>query len=463
MRTRAGRKWEAVLQELRMQLPEDQFETWIRDIAVREFSPKSVELAVPSNWARDHLERNFRLQIESAIRSVARKSVALSFTVDETLSDGKETRISPLPEDAALVERIAGTPSRAASPPRWSEPKLNHKYTFENFIIGDCNRFAHHVAVEVAGNPGKTIYNPLFLHGGVGLGKTHLLQAICHQIRESNPAARITYLSCEGFINHYLQAVQHSALEAFRERFRAVDVLAVDDVHFLARRTEYLQEEFFHTFNTLQNAEHQILISSDRPPSEIPTLHERLSSRFGCGLVAELEKPDYETRAAILMNKLELIGKEFPEDVVSFIAERVSTNIRDLEGTIVKLVGFSSLMQRQITLELAHEVLRDILEEVPHPITITDIQRAVSEHFHVKPSDLQSKKRSKSIVFPRQICMFLARKLTEHSLEEIGCHFGGRDHTTVLYAEEKIRKLANTDTKLAALLNELTKKLSKRQ
>ncbi len=303
-------------------------------------------------------------------------------------------------------------------------------------------------------NP-ATAYNPLFVHGGVGLGKSHLLQAVCHQLLTKNRGLRYVYLSCEAFVNEYIAALQRGEVDAFRQQYRHVDMLLIDDIHFLASK-KALQEEFFHTFNALYNAQRQIILSSDSPPQEIPELEERLVSRFKWGLVAEVEPPHYETKVAIIRRKAQARCKELPDD----LATSLDSNIRELEGAVLKIIVLASLNNRPIDVALCKNALKELTGRSGH-INITDIMTTVANHYHIKVADLQGKKRSKSITLPRQICMYLARQLTPMSLEEIGGHFGGRDHTTVLYAEDKIKKLRESDPELRQQLERLTRELQR--
>ncbi|MCS7033406.1 MAG: chromosomal replication initiator protein DnaA, partial [Phycisphaerae bacterium] len=313
---------------------------------------------------------------------------------------------------------------------------LNPDYTFDQFVTGPCNRLAQAAALAVADKPGSA-YNPLFIHGGVGLGKTHLLQAVCQKVLENQPSARILYLSCDSFINQFINAVEHGDMNGFRHRYRNVDLLVIDDIHFLAGR-DRTQEEFFHTFNTLYQNHKQIILSADAAPSEIPELEERLVSRFNWGLVARIDKPCYETRCAILKKKARIRGVELPDDVLCYVAARVENNTRELEGAITKLQGMSLLTGGRIDMETAKSALGEIATPEQRRVTIQQICEAVTRYYNVRLSDLQSKRRHKSIAFPRQVCMFLARRHTRYSLEEIGGYFGGRDHTTVMHAVRTI-------------------------
>jgi chromosomal replication initiator protein len=309
---------------------------------------------------------------------------------------------------------------------------LNPDYVFDNFVTGPDNRLAHAASVAVAEQPGKA-YNPLFIHGGVGLGKTHLLQAVCQSLLDRNPGSRILYLSCDSFINQFINAVETGEMNQFRYRYRHVDMLVIDDIHFLARR-ERTQEEFFHTFNTLYQGHKQIILSADCPPGEIPELEDRLVSRFNWGLVARIDKPCYETRMAIVQKKAKMRGITLPDDVLCYVAAKIESNTRELEGAVTKIQGMAMLQNGMIDLDLAKAALGESATSEPRRITIQQILDAVTKYYNVRLSDLQSKKRHKSIAFPRQVCMYLARRHTHYSLEEIGGYFGGRDHTTVLHA-----------------------------
>jgi chromosomal replication initiator protein len=335
---------------------------------------------------------------------------------------------------------------------------LNPDYVFENFVTGPCNRLPHAASVAVSEQPGKA-YNPLFIHGGVGLGKTHLLQAICQQVLERASEKRILYLSCDSFINQFITAIESGDMNTFRYRYRHVDMLVIDDIHFLAGR-DRTQEEFFHTFNTLYQGHKQIILSADCPPSEIPELEERLVSRFNWGLVARIEKPCYETRVAILQKKARLRGLSLPDEVVCYIAAKVENNTRELEGAITKIQGMSTLQEGKIDLDLARAALGESGSADKKRITIQNILDAVTKYYNVRLSDLQSKKRHKSIAFPRQVCMFLARKHTRYSLEEIGGYFGGRDHTTVLHAVRTVESDCKEDPLVADQLSHLQHQLA---
>jgi len=340
------------------------------------------------------------------------------------------------------------------------DPALNSKYTFDNFVVGSCNQFAHAASIAVAEAPGKT-YNPLYLYGGVGLGKTHLMHACGHAIKQRNPHLRVSYLSSERFMNELINSIRYDKTQSFREQYRSVDVLLIDDIQFMAGK-ERTQEEFFHTFNALYEQQKQIVISSDCPPREIPTLEERLHSRFEWGLIADLEPPDLETKVAILKRKAEALGFAIPDDVALFIASRVKNNVRELEGSLVRLVAISSLRGIPVSKELAKDAIRNIAsEEEPGVVTIEQIQKIVAGNYQLTVEQLISKSNSRQVAFPRQIAMFLCKKLTKHSYPEIGRAFGGKHHTTVIHSCEKIKSLAADDATFQKRLLNLSAGLQK--
>ncbi|MBI5434814.1 MAG: chromosomal replication initiator protein DnaA [Planctomycetes bacterium] len=488
--------WSALQSSLQKALQREQFETWFRGATLARADDQTVALAVQNSFARDWLAKHYADVLDNAITHVfgGRRQVVLEVDPELTMAHRAARNPAPAPLPALGAAAMPPAPGQSASgalgtsrtagssaapgtsgapgspasrepatPARrsfddgpgsrllWaSDGTLNPHYRFDTFVVGPCNRFAHAASLGVSENPGKA-YNPFFLHGSVGLGKTHLLQSLCYTILERDPNARILYLSCETFVNHFISALETSDLAKFRNKYRNVDVLVVDDIHLLANK-ERTQEEFFHTFNTLYNAGKQIVLSSDSPPKEIPTLHERLVSRFKWGLVTEIEQPCYETRVAILKRKGKERGRELPDDVAALLADQLETNIRELEGAVTRLIGFASLNNQPLTCEVARRVLRDVFSTVRGQPSMEDIQRIVTSHFNVKLTDLQSRKRTNAIALPRQVSMFLARKITRHSLEEIGGFFGGRDHSTVLYAIEKVEGEMRDDPRFRELV-----------
>lgn len=457
--------WASVLEFVRARTKPQQFDTWFRSLRCLELDASIASIGTPNDFYRKWMENHYLGLLREACFEVLGAEPRIEFTIHIDPAQ-------PAPEGLGGAEAAgdgvggdalppAKVPAEIASAPALGsrltgDIRLNPHYTFENFVVGPSNRLGHAASLAVTESP-ATIYNPLFLHGGVGLGKTHLLQAICHSIFSKNPQSEVCYLSCEAFVNQYIASLQKGDPEAFRQRYRRVDMLLLDDVHFLASKKQ-LQEEFFHTFNTLYNSQKQIILSSDSPPQEIPDLEARLVSRFKWGLVAEVEPPLYETKVAIIRRKAKLRGKDLPDPVVDYLVNALDSNIRELEGAVLKVIVFSGLHNQAIDVQLCKTALKNLTDK-PGQVNISDIMTSVATHFHLKVQDLQSKVRSKSIALPRQIAMYLARKLTPLSLEEIGGHFGGRDHTTVLYAESKIREVRDENSEMRALLEKLSREL----
>lgn len=468
--------WIATFRSLSKELRREQIQTWFLRVAPVGFDGQTLQLAVPSEFHRNWILENYNSAILASLKSVLGFAVLYQLQIDPekaTLSNVNIPAAPPESTPAVETRRPAVAPfeNRRSAPVQRDTPRdpggsfalnqlsLNSHYTFESFVVGPCNRFAYAGAMGVAENPAKA-YNPLFLHGSVGLGKTHLLQAICSELLKKRPDIRILYLSCETFTNHFIAALEKGALEEFRRRYRCADVLVVDDIHFLANK-ERTQEEFFHTFNALFQDDKQIVLSSDSPAQEIPTLQERLVSRFKWGLEAEIEKPCFETRFAILQRKARTMNVAISDDVLQFLAERITNNIRELEGAINRVVGYAGLQRELISPELVRRAMPELDAERAVVVRFDDIASIVSKKYHLKILDLQSRRRHQSIAFPRQLAMFLARKHTKHSLEEIGAFFGGRDHTTVLYAVEKIEELQLSDATVREALHALTDEIGR--
>ncbi|MBI2922731.1 MAG: chromosomal replication initiator protein DnaA [Planctomycetes bacterium] len=449
-----------VVAELSQRLPEDEVKAWFDPGKITLLpSGSTCELQVKNVFMADHYEKNYRRALEEVLSRVAEVPVRLAIRVN-----GDAGAAKPAAEAAGAADLKISSAEIAAVPPEAAAANdgivLNPGYTFDNFVVGISNRLAHAAALSVAQQPGAA-YNPLFLYGSVGLGKTHLLQAICHAIREKHPRLQIQYLSCEEFVNDYIASVQNmNQLEAFRGRMRTVDVLLIDDIHFLAGK-EGSQEEFFHTFNTLHNASKQIILCSDAPPKDIPTLEERLLTRFSWGMVARIDTPTFETRVAILKRKAEARGTPFPEDVYFFIAQNIESNIRELEGAVVKTAAYASLLNRAIDLDLAREALRDSLEVASTPVQVTDVQAVVCRKLGVKTAELQSKSRTKSISRARQIGIYLARTMTNASQTDIGNAFGGRDHSTVSYSIDTVKEQMDTEPSFRGFIEQLADEIRK--
>jgi chromosomal replication initiator protein len=444
--------WAAMLRHLRTSSA-GVCRQWFEEIEPMGMDRGVLRLRAHSNVHRDYLQRACAESFTEAAQAVTGRLLSVVF-------------LGPEDDDGPLVQGSAGStpPASAieakprdgagAAARRGDGLVLNPDYTFENFVVGPGNRFAQAAAVAVAGSPGR-LYNPYFIHGAVGLGKTHLLQAICLRIRQARPDARIYYTSCEGFLTEFMDAVQAGEMAKFRHRFRDVDVLAVDDIHILAKR-DRSQEEFFHTFNTLYQSHKQIILSSDAPPGEIPDLEERLVSRFKWGLVASVDRPGYDTRVAIIKNKARVRGLEITDEAACYIAERIDTNIRELEGAVAKMQVVAGVDHRPADLDLARQVMGDDAGARPErQVQIQSIVGAVADFYAVRLTDLQSKRRNRSVALPRQVCMYLARQHTRFSLAEIGGYFGGRDHTTVMHAVAAIKGRCDSDAEFAAVIRAL--------
>jgi len=436
--------WQNILSIINTKLSKPSFDTWFKATKVVSIDDHSIVISAPTTFAVEWLE--------------SRYTKLVATTVYEYL--GKQVDVSVVIEESAPPEQ----------PPVYKEPQapvqtedsishmLNPKYTFDTFVIGSGNRFAHAASLAVAEAPARA-YNPLFLYGGVGLGKTHLMHAIGHYILEHSPSSKVVYISSEKFTNEFINAIRDNRAESFRNKYRNIDILLIDDIQFIAGK-ESTQEEFFHTFNALHEERKQIIISSDRPPKEIPTLEERLRSRFEWGLITDIQPPDLETRIAILRKKAKAENLDIPNEAMMYIANQIDTNIRELEGALIRVVAYSSLINQDITTHLAAEALKDIIPSSrPKMITIQDIQQRVGEYFNLKMEDFKARKRTKAIAFPRQIAMYLSRELTDFSLPKIGDAFGGRDHTTVIHAHEKISQQIKNDQELNKVINNITEKI----
>jgi chromosomal replication initiator protein len=438
--------WEEISGRLKEALSDGTYSKWFGDVRGLELDDDTLVLGVPSEFTRDWIESNFFGLIGAAVRDIlggervvelrVRKSVE-SATEDRAGSDGV----------VSVVQRVPGRPKSGG---------FNVKYTFDSFVIGSSNRFAHAAALAVAEAPAQA-YNPLFIYGSTGLGKTHLLQAVAQYVAEHSSELSVRYVTSEAFVNDFINSLRDKRIEGFKQLFRAYDVLLIDDVQFFEGK-ERFQEEFFHTFNTLYEAGAQIVLSSDRPPRDIATLEERLRSRFEWGLITDIQPPDLETRIAILRKKVKVDGIHVhDEQVLTFIASRVSTNIRELEGALTRVVAFSSLTGRPMTVELAQDVLRDVFPQgEAAEVSIKRIQDLVAERFGLSLDELCGEKRSQNIVYPRQVAMYLSRELTDSSLPRIGKEFGGRDHTTVIHATQKVSRLIREDRSVYNLVQELT-------
>lgn len=426
---------------IKSKIPQQGYDAWFNNVILEAFDLDSstITLGVPSEFARDWILSHYNAILNDSLKESSGKKIDINFIVKEM----------PVGE-AGKKEEGGHVSKKDLSLPRLN---LNAKYTFDSFVIGQSNQFAHAASLAVAESPAKA-YNPLFIYGGVGLGKTHLMQAIGHHIITKHPDVKVSFVSSERFTNQLISAIQNRTTTSFRSMYRNVDILLIDDIHFIAGK-ESTQEEFFHTFNALHEAHKQIVMSSDRSPKDIPELEERLISRFEWGLVTDIQPPDLETRTAILRKKAEREKVSVPNDVTFFIAEKIKTNIRQLEGSLNRVVAYSKLINKEITVPLAKEVLKDMFNEEKKRVTIDMIQKIVADYFDMRLSDMKARKRTKQVAYPRQIAMYIARELTGLSLPEIGEQFGGRDHTTVIHAVDKIHTDLKSDPNLKNLLNKL--------
>ena len=450
--------WDLCLETLKKDLNRQSFETWFKSTKA-SVSENKLKVQVPNEFFRDWIRDHYQPQIQKALKAVHAEQLEIQFEVESMDTAPIDSTLSPEASSIAMevIEKprlTMPTPTKTAGD---SEFILNGKFNFESFVVGNSNRFAHAACLAVAESPARS-YNPLFIYGGVGLGKTHLLQAIGNFVVEQNPNIKVLYISSEKFMNDFIQSIQSGRQQDFRNKYRTVDVLLIDDIQFWEGK-EATQEEFFHTFNVLYEAQKQIVATSDSHPKEIK-LEERLKNRFEMGLITDIQEPDIETRIAILRKKAESEGILVPNEVTAFIANHAKANIRELEGSMLRVIAFASLTQQEITLELVKEVLKDTLPNEEKRVSVDTIQRVVAERYNCKFSDMKSKKRTKQIAFPRQIAMYLSRELTSHSLSEIGATFGGKDHTTIIHAYEKIEDLLVTDITLLAEVNSLKKQLT---
>jgi chromosomal replication initiator protein len=453
MQASADIVWGAAQQQLRAMLNTDIYNLWFLPIKATALAEDTLTLEVANDFCEVWLKDNYLGLIHDVLMQASGQNLKVKFHVNPA---GAGSGSLSAPESKGKAKPLAEPIERNA--PAIRELSFNPKNTFETFVVGENNNHAHAAAMAVAQSPGKS-YNPLFLFGGVGLGKTHLLHAIGQHVSASRKNSRVTYLSSEKFTNEYIDAIQNNQLVRFRRKYRQADVLLIDDVQFLAGK-ERIQEEFFHTFNALHEARKQIVLTCDRPAAEIQNLEHRLVSRFEWGLVTEMQPPDVETRMAILRKKEKAMGVELPEDIINFLASRIRTNIRRLEGALIRVASFASLTGKKVTLQTVEGLLREVLhEEGRFTVNIDIIQKKVAEHFDLRISDMTSKRRPENIAFPRQIAMFLARQMTESSLNTIGEAFGGRDHGTVLHACRLVKDRMEIDAHVRQVVNYLEKQL----
>ena len=430
--------WDQILSRVETKVNRHSFYTWFKPTAFVADAGSSITVRVPNALFKDWLTKHYSVVLSEALTEVRRSGASLVF-----VAEGGNVTPTSREEQTPAVDTTADAAVTTGG-------FLNSRYTFDTFIVGPSNQFAHAACRAVAEAPSRS-YNPLFIYGGVGLGKTHLMHAVGQYVLHHDPSIRLTYISSERFMNEMINALRYDRILEFRERYRSVDILLVDDIQFVSGK-EGTQTEFFHTFNALYDAQKQIVLSSDHPPHEIPALEERLRSRFEWGLIADIQPPDIETRVAILKRKAEAEGIPLPDSVAMYIAGRIKSNIRELEGSLIRLIAYASLTGREISLDLTQEVLKNVIDQDTKAVTIETIQRFVSDYYQLKVADLKSRNNSKSVAMPRQIAMYLCKSLTSASLPEIGRSFGGKHHSTVIHSLKKIEELRKRDGDFNSLI-----------
>jgi chromosomal replication initiator protein len=430
--------WDQILARVETKVNRHSFTTWFKPTAFVADGGFSITVRVPNTLFKDWLTKHYSVVLTEALAEIRRSDASLVFVAEP----GAALPPPDVPISAEVVDEVVTNGQTPAG--------LNPRYTFDTFIVGPSNQFAHAACRAVAEAPSRS-YNPLFIYGGVGLGKTHLMHAVGQFVLRHDANLKLTYISSERFMNEMINAVRYDRILDFRERYRSVDVLLVDDIQFVSGK-EGTQTEFFHTFNALYDAQKQIVLSSDRPPHEIPALEERLRSRFEWGLIADIQSPDLETKVAILKRKAEAEAVPLPDNVAMYIAGRIKSNIRELEGSLIRLIAYASLTGRDISLELTHEVLKNVIDQDDKAVTIETIQKFVSDYYQLKVTELKSKNNSKSIALPRQIAMYLCKALTHASLPEIGRSFAGKHHSTVIHSIKKVEEMRKTDLDFNSLM-----------
>jgi chromosomal replication initiator protein len=432
--------WNEVLTRIEQVVDRTEYDTWLAPTRFLGQKGDTLDVSVPSQRYVDEIRERFGARIRGVLNEITPEHVQIHFVVDSSRRSGPVDELVPL-----------GTPSPSELP----SAVFNPRYRFDTFVVGNSNQLAYAASKSIAENPAGS-FNPLFIYGGAGLGKTHLIQAIGQQVRELRPKMKVAYMSADTFVTELITSIRYDRMQGFRERYRSVDALLLDDIQFIAGK-ERTQEEFFHTFNALYEAQKQIVFTSDRPPKEIPTLEERLRSRFEWGLTADIQPPDLETKVAIIRKKAEDKGLNIPQEVALFIAERVRSNVRELEGHLNKIAVFASLAGKHVSIDVAKEALKDVLSKEDKPITPSEILRVVAAHYGMKVSDLKAKSNAKTIAFPRQVAMYLCKDLTDLSYPEIGKLFNDKHHSTVMYSVQQIKKMMDSDTQFARTVEGLAK------
>lgn len=438
--------WSQALTEIKDRIGKQNFDAWIKPVRFLRKVKNEIVLQVPNKFFRDWLTEHYLTEIETVLSLQSENQISVTFEINADL----EEKVSA---------RGAGkkTAKEVESPPRNNNKNLVQKYTFDNFVIGASNQFAHAACTAVANQPGEN-YNPLFIYGGVGLGKTHLVNAIGHRVAAQKTNLKVVYISSESFMNELISSLRRDRMDEFKKKFRNVDVLIVDDIQFIAGK-ERTQEEFFHTFNSLYETHKQIVITSDKFPKEIPGIEDRLRNRFEWGLIADIQSPDMETRVAILQKKAEIEKVHLPHEVAIFLASNIDSNVRELEGSLTRLGAFSSLNQTPITIEFAKEVLSQTLKTTAQEVSVESIQKTICDYFNIKLGDLKAPRRTQNLAFPRQLAMYLCRKHTAHSFPTIGEKFGGRDHSTVIHASKTIEKKLKDDPNMLITIEKIERNL----
>lgn len=440
--------WKEAINQIQGEISEQEYIMWFNNMEYESSSESEIIVSVPSSFYRDQVKQRYLQQIEHTLHDLSGTKITLSFNIKKAQPSEHTVKRAP--------EKKAAAPIMTKE--RRTHPQLRKEYTFDNFVIGENNSFAANAAYAIAKNPG-TAYNPCLVYGGVGLGKTHLVQSIGNSVYQDFESAKIVYVTAENFTNEFIQAIRDKTTHQFKNKYRYVDVLLIDDIHFLQNKTE-TQEELFHTFNALYDANKQMVFTCDRPVSELKQLSDRLRSRFERGLNVDLQPPNYETRFAILKKKVESSGTFIPEPVIGLICKNVTTNVRDLEAALTKLMAYAELVNKNITLEIAQAQLKDIFSNPNQGnITIDLIQRVTADYFALSHNDLKGKKRTKAIAFPRQVAMYIAREITEYSTTEVGLEFGGRDHTTVMHACQRVENRMRTDPTLEPIIQHLIRQI----
>lgn len=443
--------WKKTVALLKEKISEQNINTWIKPIVLINIDNNHIETEVPNKFIKDWVKDNYKLLIEESFRELGYEDHKLVIKINKNIKKvvEEETEPEPVKKEATRQVREETDDIEISN--------INPKYTFDTFVSGSSNQFAHAAALAVSNNPATT-YNPLFIYGGVGLGKTHIIHAIGNKILQTDRNIKVCYYSSEKFTNELINSLRHAKMDEFRNKFRSIDILLIDDIQFIAGKKS-TQEEFFHTFNALYESHKQIVVTSDKFPKEIPDLEERLRSRFEWGLIADIQAPDTETKQAILKMKADQNKIDIPEDVLYFLSNSITNNVRELEGYLIRIGAYASLTATPINLDMAKNILKDILIEDSKEITIEKIQKTVAEHFQLKVSELKSSKRLKNLVFPRQISMYICRKMTDLSYPEIGSKFGGKDHSTIIHAIKKIDKKIEEDLHTKTLVEKLMDKI----